>query len=132
LVGTQLAPNSHWLLPAALMALAGLGQGFFNPSNQMALIGAVPRAYRGFATGMVQMVFGLGALLGTAFGSALLTMMFRYATGLHDATPDPRHAGPFVFAMNMTFAVCLALTAIALVASLLRGSATAAGESPSS
>src|SRR5262249_12739760 len=45
LVGTQLAPDSHWLLPAALMALAGLGQGFFNPSNQMALIGAVPRAY---------------------------------------------------------------------------------------
>jgi MFS family permease len=107
-------------------------KGFFNPSNQMALIGAVPRAYRGFATGMVQMVFGLGALLGTALGSALLTMMFRYATGLRDATPDPRHAGPFVFAMNAAFAVCLGLTAIALVASLLRGPATAASEPPSS
>ncbi|HXJ79926.1 MAG TPA: MFS transporter [Candidatus Methylomirabilis sp.] len=132
LVGMQLGPESHWLLPATLMALAGLGQGFFNPSNQMALIGAVPRGYRGFAAGMVQMVFGLGGLLGTALGSALLTTMFRYATGLQDATPDPRHAGPFVLAMNGTFAVCLGLTVIALAASLLRGPRTAASESPSS
>lgn len=132
LVGTQLGPESHWLLPAALMALAGLGQGFFNPANQMALIGAVPRAYRGFATGMVQMVFGLGTLLGTALGSTLLTMMFRYATGLRDATPDPRHAGPFVFAMTATFAVCLGLTAIAFIVSLLRGPTTTATESPAS
>ena len=132
LVGTRLGRESHWLLPATLMALAGLGQGFFNPSNQMALIGAVPRTYRGFATGMVQMVFGLGALLGTALGSALLTTMFRYATGRHDATPDARDAGPFVFAMDATFAACLGLTAIAIIASLLRGPATAAGDSPPS
>jgi MFS family permease len=130
LVGTQLGETSHWLRPAALMALAGLGQGFFNPSNQMALIGAVPRTYRGFATGMVQMVFGLGTLLGTALGSALLTMMFRYGTGRPDATPDAQQAGPFVFAMDATFAVCLGLTAIALAVSLLRGPATAAPESP--
>jgi MFS family permease len=130
LVGTQLAETSHWLWPAALMALTGLGQGFFNPSNQMALIGAVPRTYRGFATGMVQMVFGLGALLGTALGSALLTMMFRHATGRPGATPDPQQAGPFVFAMDATFGVCLGLTAIALVVSLLRGPATSAPEVP--
>jgi len=129
LVGTQLGETSHWLRPAALMALAGLGQGFFNPSNQMALIGAVPRTYRGFATGMVQMVFGLGTLLGTALGSTLLTMMFRYGTGRPGATPDAQQAGSFVFAMNATFAVCLGLTAIAFVVSLLRGPATSAPES---
>jgi EmrB/QacA subfamily drug resistance transporter len=131
LVGTQLGVTSPWLLPAALMALVGLGQGFFNPSNQMALIGAVPREYRGFATGMVQMVFGLGGLLGTALGTALLTMMFRYRTGLGDVRPDAGNAAPFVFAMDATFAVCVGLTAIALVVSLLRGPAPAsASDSP--
>ena len=43
LVGTRLAVDSHWMLPVALMALTGLGQGFFNTSNQTALIGSVPR-----------------------------------------------------------------------------------------
>ena len=120
-VGTLLRTDSHWLLPAALMAFMGLGQGFFNPANQMALIGAVPREYRGFATGMVQMVFGLGAMFGTALGGVLLTVWFRYATGLANATPNAQQAMPFVFAMNATFAVCLVLTAVAFVASLLRG-----------
>jgi MFS family permease len=120
-VGTLLRTDSHWLLPAALMAFMGLGQGFFNPANQMALIGAVPREYRGFATGMVQMVFGLGAMFGTALGGVLLTVWFRYATGLPNATPNAQQAMPFVFAMNATFAVCLVLTAVAFVSSLLRG-----------
>jgi MFS family permease len=125
LVGTLLRTDSHWALPAALMAFMGLGQGFFNPANQMALIGAVPREYRGFATGMVQMIFGLGSLLGTALGSVLLTVMFRYASGLPDAAPNAQQAGPFVFAMNATCAACLVLMAVAFVASLLRGPTSA-------
>jgi EmrB/QacA subfamily drug resistance transporter len=120
-VGTLLRIDSHWLLPAALMAFMGLGQGFFNPANQMALIGAVPREYRGFATGMVQMVFGLGAMFGTALGGVLLTVWFRYATGMASATPNAQQAVPFVLAMNATFAMCLVLTAVAFVSSLLRG-----------
>jgi hypothetical protein len=81
----------------------------------------VPREYRGFATGMVQMVFGLGSLLGTSLGSVLLTVMFRYATGVPDATPSAANPASFVFAMTATYTVCFALTAIALVASLMRG-----------
>jgi fucose permease len=105
------------------MAFTGLGQGFFNTANQTGLIASVPREYRGFATGMVQMVFGLGSLLGTSLGSLLLTVAFRYATGLPDATPSAENPTPFVFAMNATYAVCVLLTVGALVASLMRGSA---------
>ena len=123
LVGTRLGVDSHWMLPVVLMALTGLGQGFFNTSNQTALIGSVPREYRGFATGMVQMLFGLGSLFGTALGTLLLTVFFRYTTGIPDASPSPQQAMPFVFAMNATFAGCVALTATAFVSSLLRGSA---------
>jgi len=123
LVGTSLGIDSHWVVPAVLMALTGLGQGFFNTANQTALITAVPREYRGFATGMVQMVFGLGSLVGTSLGSVLLTVMFRYASGVPDATPSAENAVAFVFAMKATYAVCLALTVVAFVASLMRGSA---------
>ena len=123
LVGTSLRVDSHWALPAVLMALTGLGQGFFNTANQTALIASVPRDYRGFATGMVQMVFGLGSLLGTALGSVLLTVMFRYATGTLDATPTAESPAPFVFAMNAAYAVCLGLTLVAFVTSVMRGRA---------
>lgn len=86
----------------------------------------------GTGFGIMAAMFGLGTLLGTALGSALLTTMFRYGTGLReDVTPDAQQAGPFVFAMNATFAVCLGLTAIALVVSLLRGPATPAPASQS-
>jgi EmrB/QacA subfamily drug resistance transporter len=120
-VGISLRVDSHWALPALLMALTGLGQGFFNTANQTALITAVPREYRGFATGMVQMVFGLGSLLGTSVGSLLLTVMFRYASGTPDATPTPENPVPFVLAMNATYAVCVALTIIAFTTSVMRG-----------
>ena len=127
LVGTRLGVDSHWALPTFLMALTGLGQGFFNTSNQTALIGSVPREYRGFATGMVQMLFGLGSLFGTALGTLLLTVFFRYTSGIPDASPSPQQAMPFVFAMNATFAGCLVLTATAFVSSLLRGPAPTLG-----
>jgi MFS family permease len=126
-VGISLRIDSHWVLPALLMALTGLGQGLFNTANQTALITAVPREYRGFATGMVQMVFGLGSLLGTSLGSLLLTVMFRYASGMPGATPTPEAPVPFVLAMNGAYAVCVGLTIVAFTTSVMRGST---GQSP--
>jgi len=120
-VGMFLRVDSHWGWAALLLACTGIGQGFFNTPNQTAIIGSVPREYRGFATGLVQMVFGLGSLLGTSLGGALLTVMFRHHTGVPDATPTPEAPGPFVAAMNATYAACLALMALALAASLMRG-----------
>ena len=120
-IGIGLKVDSHWGLPALLLACTGLGQGFFNTPNQTAIIGSVPRAYRGFATGLVQMLFGLGSLLGISLGGALLTAMFRYHSGIPDATPSAEAPGPFVAAMSATYAVCFVLMLVALAASLLRG-----------
>ncbi|HEY7648963.1 MAG TPA: MFS transporter, partial [Methylomirabilota bacterium] len=130
-IGAFLRVDSHWSLPALLLACVGIGQGFFNTPNQTAIIGSVPREYRGFATGLVQMVFGLGSLLGISLGGALLTVMFRHYSGRPEATPSAEAAGPFVAAMGATYAVCFAFMVVALVASLLRGgrriSASASG-----
>ena len=120
-VGTLLRVDSHWGLPAMLLACMGIGQGFFNTPNQTAIIGSVPREYRGFATGLVQMVFGVGSLLGISLGGALLTLMFRRYSGMPDATPSADVPGPFVAAMNTTCAICFVLVTVALVASVMRG-----------
>ena len=101
--------------------LTGIGQGFFNTPNQTAIIGSVPREYRGFATGMVQMMFGLGSLLGISLGGVLLTQFFRHYSGIPDATPSAADPGAFVAAMSAIYAVCFALMTAALLASLMRG-----------
>ena len=120
-IGIGLKVDSHWILPTILLACTGIGQGFFNTPNQTAIIGSVPREYRGFATGLVQMMFGLGSLLGISLGGVLLTQFFRHYSGIPDATPSAADPGPFVAAMSAIYAVCFVLMTAALFASLMRG-----------
>jgi MFS family permease len=122
-VGFLLRTDSSWLLPALAMVFTGLGTGFFNTANQAALVGSVPREYRGFATGMVQTVFGVGALLGISLAGVLMTAAFRHFSGLPGAAPGPGQPVAFVAAINVTCLACAALVALALAASLLRGGA---------
>ena len=120
-IGALLRVDSHWILPTALMAFFGLGSGFFNTPNQTAIIGSVPKEYRGFATGMVQTVFGVGSLLGISLAGVFLTVMFRYYSGIPDGRPSPENPQAFVAALNATYLVCLVLMLVALMASLMRG-----------
>ena len=121
IIGVFLKTDSPWMLPTALMGLMGLGSGLFNTPNQTAIIGSVPREYRGFATGIVQTVFGVGSLLGISLGGSLLTVMFRHYSGILDARPSADHPLAFVSSMNAIYLGCLALLCVALAASLMRG-----------
>ena len=120
-IGLFLSMDSHWILPTLMLGLVGVGSGFFNTPNQAAIIGSVPREYRGFATGMVQTIFGISALFGISLGGMLLTLAFRYYSGVADATPSAEHPGAFVAAMNVTYFACLVLMIVALLASFMRG-----------
>jgi MFS family permease len=120
-VGLLLKADSSWLWPAVLLGLTGLGSGFFNAPNQTAIIGSVPRQYRGFATGMVQTLFGVGSLLGISLAGVLLTALFRYRSGNPDAQPGAGDPPAFVYSMNAVYSVCVALMALALLVSLMRG-----------
>jgi len=120
-IGLFLRVDSHWIMPTLMMALLGIGSGFFNTPNQTAIIGSVPREYRGFATGMVQTIFGISALLGISLGGVLLTLAFRYYSGVADATPSAAEPRAFVASMNVAYFACLALMVFALFASFLRG-----------
>jgi len=120
-VGLFLKIDSHWILPTLMMAFFGLGSGLFNTPNQTAIVASVPRDYRGFATGMVQTLFGIGSLLGISLGGALLTVAFRYYSGLPDAAPSAAVPDAFVASMNVTYVACLAFMVLALLASFMRG-----------
>jgi len=120
-VGLLLKADSSWLWPAVLLGLTGLGAGFFNAPNQTAIIGSVPRQYRGFATGMVQTLFGIGSLFGISLAGVLLTVLFRYHSGNPAAQPGAGDPPAFVSSMNAVYVVCAALMVLALLASLMRG-----------
>ena len=119
--GPLLRADSTWLWPAVLLGLTGLGSGFFNAPNQTAIIGSVPREYRGFATGMVQTLFGVGSLLGISLAGVLLTVLFRYHSGPPTRARAPGIPPAFVSSMNAVYFVCMALMVLALLASLMRG-----------
>lgn len=119
--GLLLRVDSGWIWPAALLALMGLGSGFFNAPNQTAIIASVPRSYRGFATGMVQTLFGAGSLFGISLAGVLLTILYRQYTGRPDASPGPGDPAAFVFSMNGVYLLCVGLMVLALLASLMRG-----------
>jgi MFS family permease len=120
-VGLVLKADSSWLWPAVLLGLTGLGAGFFNAPNQTAIIGSVPRQYRGFATGMVQTLFGVGSLLGISLAGVLMTLLFRYHSGNPDAQPGAGDPPAFVSSMNAVYFAGMALMVLALLASLMRG-----------
>jgi EmrB/QacA subfamily drug resistance transporter len=120
-VGSALRADSPWVLPAVLMALLGLGSGFFNTPNQTAIIGSVPRGQRGFATGMVNAMFGLGHLLGVSLGGLLLAVMFQYYSGAPGASPTPDNPLAFVSSMNAVYLGCVGLALLAFALSFLRG-----------
>ena len=120
-VGLLLKVDSTWLWSAALLGLTGLGSGFFNAPNQTAIIGSVPREYRGFATGMIQTLFGVGSLFGISLAGVLLTVLYRYHSGQPGASPGAGNPHAFVSSMNAVYFACMALMVLALLASLMRG-----------
>jgi EmrB/QacA subfamily drug resistance transporter len=122
LVGFFFQPDSHWLVPAVMLALSGAGTALFNSANQAALIGSVPQNHRGFATGMVHTAFELGHMLGVSLGGVLLTVAYQYFSGIPDATPGSNDPQAFVSAMNVSYASAAACCIVALVTSLMRGS----------
>jgi MFS family permease len=117
IIGAVLRTDSHWLLAAILLGLAGIGSAFFNTASQAAMIRALPKEHWGTAIGIINGVFGLGHMLGISFSGILLTWAFRYYTGIPGATPDPANAGLFVAAMNLTYLFALAIAFIPLFTS---------------
>ena len=121
LLGAFLAIESHWLVPALMLALWGLSNGLFNPANGFAMINSVPKAHMGIASGSITLMFNLGAVLGVSLGGLLWTTIFRWHTGDPYAVPTTADPGAFVAGINITFLAAAGVTAVAVILSSLRG-----------
>jgi EmrB/QacA subfamily drug resistance transporter len=122
LMGGLLRSDSHWLLPTIFIVLMAITNGVFNPANSMAMIAMTQKEHRGFASAVNHVTFGLGNLMGVAFGSFSMTLAFERHSGLSGASPTTDNPAAFVAALNTTFVAGAGLSVIALFTSALRSS----------
>lgn len=120
-LGVFLETNSHWSLATFILILGGLGTALFFPANHTALIGAVPQAHRGVATGTLYTMFGLGNVFGITVGTFLMTAAFRIHTGVPEALPTAANPGAFVLAIQDTFLITTGIAIVGVICSHLRG-----------
>jgi EmrB/QacA subfamily drug resistance transporter len=108
------------------LMILGLGGGLFNPPNNSALMGSVAPTYRGIASGLLAFVRNLGLVSGTAIGGAIW-ISGRIAYGRANGVA-PESAAAQLSGMRITYAVMIALVAIGIITSLIRGRVEKAGK----
>ena len=129
LLGALFRADSHWLLPASMIALGAITNGIFNPANSAGMISLMPREHRGFASAVNHVTFGLGNVLGVALGGLFMTAAFEYHTGLSGVSPTTQNPIGFVAALNTTLLMTAGIVLIGLVTSAIRGGLTSPAES---
>jgi MFS family permease len=117
-IGANLGVGTHWVWPAILLALTGVGSAFFNTPSQAVMIGSLPKEHWGTAIGIINGIFGLGHMLGISLSGIFLTLAFRYYSGIPGTTPNPGDTQVFVASMNVTYLFALAISIIPLLTSL--------------
>jgi len=120
-IGVLLRPDSHWIVPAAMLAFTGLSSGIFNAPNHGAIIGSVPNQYRGFANGAINVCFNLAHIVGLSFTTLLMTLTYQINTGQKAARVTTDNPVAFVSSLNATFFVGFIIASTALIPSLMRG-----------
>jgi MFS family permease len=118
LIGANLRADSHWLLPALLLALIGVGSAFFNTPSQAVMVSSLPNEHWGIAIGLINGIFGLGQMLGISLSGIFLTLAFRFYIGDPGTTPDPGNTQVFAASMNVTYLFALGLSVIPLLTSI--------------
>ena len=118
LIGANLRADSHWILPAILLAVTGVGSAFFNTPSQAAMISSLPKEHWGTAIGIINGIFGLGHMLGISLSGIILTLAFRYYSGIPGTTPNPGDTQVFVASMNVTYLFALGISLIPLLSSI--------------
>ncbi|MGA3146133.1 MAG: MFS transporter [Acidimicrobiales bacterium] len=91
-----------------LLGVVGIGLGLFTPPNNAAIMGSVPQAQSGLASGVLNMTRGMG----TALGLAMAGLVFDVAGGRSSASWSVAHA----FSVTAVF-----LAALAVVAGVIAG-----------
>jgi MFS family permease len=117
-IGANLRADTHWFWPGLLLGLTGAGSALFNTPSQAVMIGSLPKEHWGTAIGIINGIFGLGHMLGISLSGILLTLAFRYYSGIPGATPNFADTRIFVAAMNDTYWFAFVISVIPLLTSL--------------
>lgn len=117
LVGTHLGVDSHWLWSALLLGLTGIGSALFNTPSQAVMIGSLPKENWGTAIGIINAIFGLGHMLGISLTGILLTIAFRYYSGIPGTTPNLADTHTFIPSMNATYWFAFIISIVPLLTS---------------
>lgn len=118
LVGAYLGADTHWLWPALLLGLTGIGSALFNTPSQAVMIGSLPKEHWGTAIGIINAIFGLGHMLGISLTGILLTVAFRYYSGNPAMTPNLADTHIFIPSMNATYWFAFVISMVPLLTSL--------------
>jgi len=122
---TQLPPD--FSLPDLIwrLVLLGVGQGLFMSPNSSAVLGSVPRARVGTASGTLAQMRVNGQALGIALSAAIVAVRLPvHLVGAGGGPPSSAaHSAALGSAIQDAFAVAALVTCIGLVTSLVRGSA---------
>jgi MFS family permease len=119
LIGAFLRADSHWILPALLLALIGIGSAFFNTPSQAVMVSSLPKEHWGIGIGLINGIFGLGQMLGISLSGIFLTLAFRFYLGDPGTTPDPGNIQVFAASINVTYLFALGLSVIPLLTSVM-------------
>lgn len=119
-VGTQTPPA----YVAVQLGLVGLGTGLFQPANNRAMMGSIPRDKIGVASAFVPLMRNLGSVLGVGVLSAVFaSRIVAYGGQLSSNRLLGQLAEPevMVVAFRDTFIVAAVICALGVLVSLSRG-----------
>lgn len=108
------------LLLIVMLALLGVGLGFFTPSNNSSIMGSAPPTRLGVAGGVLNMMRSLGTSTGVALSGTVLAISLEALAGHHVSTLDAPLA-EFAPALRVALFVLAGMALMAGLLSLPRG-----------
>ncbi len=115
LLMAQLRAESAVLFAVLILALYGIGAGFFQAPNNAAVMTAAPEGSRGTVSGLLALARSLGQIAGVA----LAGMIWSWRHELY--ARDPGGIDPLGGALRDAFLVLVMVAVAAVVVSMLRG-----------
>ncbi len=118
-----LQADSTVIYMVAAMVVTGLGFGMFQTPNNSAIMGSVPLANRGTASGTLATMRNIGMCLGVAVSGALFSTFESNATAALMAqgqTGELLQNNAFISALHFTFIAAAVVALLSMTASLIK------------
>lgn len=116
----ELTPRAEPLSIAASFVFTGIGAALFLTPNYSALMGSAPPHHLGTASGLLSVIRNLGMVLGTASALTIFSARFQLEAGHSLDTFEASDTAAFQIALRLSLHLAAALTAPAILASLMK------------